>query len=134
MPIVHSPINQDQKQHEQLGVAFAEQANTQVAALLFIKQQDTGGHGNAERQPHCKNDGEKLTYDRSVANLKISKQTAVRASEAAMLAIHGVASDFFSRKAINAKRPVAIASLISPILLSDNFLVFGSAVCWPGGV
>ena len=62
MPIIHSPINQDQKQHEQLGVAFAEQANTQVAALLFIKQQDTGGHGNAERQPHGKNDGEKLTY------------------------------------------------------------------------
>ena len=66
---------------------------------------------------------------RSVANLKISKQTAVRASEAAMLAIQGVASrSSFSRKAINIKRPVTITSLISPILLSDKFPRFW--VCW----
>ena len=44
-----------------LSVALAQQTNTQVAALPFIKQQDTGGDGNAERQPHGENDSEKLT-------------------------------------------------------------------------
>src|SRR6478736_2113453 len=110
MPSIQSPINQDQKQQEQLGVALAQQAHTQVAALPFIKQQDTAATVTPSGNHMARMTVRNSRMYRSVANLKISKQTAVRASEAAMLAIQGIASDSFSRKAINAKRPVAIAS------------------------